>query len=144
VYVGARAVLLVSYGRRWRSERVQLRPRTREFSSKRDTKMHIDTRRLVADLAALAMEACALKALLGATWTRPMADEQRRLARLRRRTTELCVLRAFARGRWHVTSPLREGAYPGMKWDRDAWNAAVAERVAKDYVAAAAREEIAP
>jgi hypothetical protein len=93
----------------------------------------IDVRRLVADLCACADEARALKKILGTTWMRPMADEQKKLARLRRRATELCVLRAFARGRRHVTKAPRDGAYPGMKWDCDAWHARIAERVAKDY-----------
>jgi hypothetical protein len=95
--------------------------------------MEIDSGRLVADLAALANEARQLKKRLRQTWTHPMADEQRRLARARRRATELCVLRAFSRGRYHVQKALREGAYPGMKWDRDEWHARVAGRVAKDY-----------
>jgi hypothetical protein len=95
--------------------------------------MNIDTKRLVADLAALALEARTLKTILHQTWTRPMADEQRRLARLRRRTTELCVLRACSRGRHHVQKPPREGSYPGMVWEREAWHARIAERVAKDY-----------
>jgi len=62
------------------------------------------------------------------TWTRPMADEQRHLARLRWRVTELCVLRAWSRGRRHCArlpdATDEEGA---------AWHAKVAERVAKDY-----------
>jgi hypothetical protein len=95
--------------------------------------MDIDVRRLCADLRALAIESRAMKTILRATWTRPMHDEQRKLARMRRRATELCVLRAFARGRRHVRAPLREGAYPGMKWDCDEWHMKVAERVAKEY-----------
>jgi hypothetical protein len=95
--------------------------------------MDIDNGRLVADLATLAKEARDLKRRLRQTWTRPMAEEQRKLVRVRRRTTELCVLRAFSRGRYHLQRALLEGAYPGMKWDRDEWHTAVAGRVAKDY-----------
>jgi hypothetical protein len=90
----------------------------------------IDLRRLRCDIASAAMQCIELKQSLRRTWTRPMADEQRRLLRLRRRATELHVLHARARGRWHVTAP-PEGE--GEGWDRDAWHARVAERVALDY-----------
>ncbi|HRG99868.1 MAG TPA: hypothetical protein PLR99_26665, partial [Polyangiaceae bacterium] len=53
-------------------------------------------------LRARAEESRALKVLLRATWTRPMAEEQRHLARLRRRITDLCVLGAHLRGRFHL------------------------------------------
>ena len=43
----------------------------------------IDTRRVRADLGALARECRALKDMLTTTWTRPMAAEQRKLGRLR-------------------------------------------------------------
>jgi hypothetical protein len=97
--------------------------------------MTIDTRRLRADLGALGRDCRALKDLLGETWTRPMADEQRRLARLRWRVTELCVLRAWTRRRLHVSRPPRHGAPPERPeaWDREAWHARIAERVQKDY-----------
>src|SRR3982751_4144780 len=95
--------------------------------------MDIDEKKLVLDIIAIAKEARALKAVLRVTWTRPMAEEQKRSARLRRRATELCVLRAWSRGRHHVLKAPREGAYPGMKWDCDAWHTAMAARVARDY-----------
>jgi len=85
----------------------------------------LDTNKLRADLRALAHECRALKDLLGTTWTRPMADEQRHLARLRWRVTEMCVLRAWSRGRRHLALPTgEEGA---------ARHAQIAERAAKDY-----------
>jgi hypothetical protein len=87
----------------------------------------LDTTKLRADLRALAHECRARKDLLGATWTRPMADEQRRLARLRWRVTELCVLRAWSRGRRHCAASRPAGE------EGDAWHAKIAERVAKDY-----------
>jgi hypothetical protein len=101
----------------------------------------IEVDRLVADLRALAAESRALKALLGARWTRSMAEAQKQLVRLRKRTTELCVLRAFSRGRFHARSAPKDGAYhwgtPGVaKWQQHAWHARVAERVAKDYAVA--------
>lgn len=61
-----------------------------------------------------------------------MAEEQRQLLRLRRRITDLCVLVAHLRGRFHLQAPLREGAYPGMTWDRAAWHAEVAARLARE------------
>ena len=50
-----------------------------------------------------------------------MTVNLRRLARLRWKTTERCVLRASLRGKRHVQA--RE----------EAWHHAIAERVAKDY-----------
>jgi hypothetical protein len=93
--------------------------------------MMIDGNKLRADLGALAHECRALKNVLRTTWIRPMADEQRRLTRLKRKVTELCVLRAWSRKRLHVkTVPNIPDA------DADAlasWHEAIAQRVAKDY-----------
>ena len=85
--------------------------------------MMIDGPKLRADLGVLAHECRVLKNVLRRTWTRPMADEQRRLTRLKRRVTDLCVLRAWSRKRLHVRNVE----------DAEAWHAAIAERVAKDY-----------
>jgi hypothetical protein len=65
-----------------------------------------------------------------------MADEQRRLLALRRGITELLVLVAHARGRYHLTSAPRAVREAGSAWDRDAWHARIADRVALDYIAA--------
>jgi hypothetical protein len=73
---------------------------------------------LKTELARLAEDSRRLKRWLRTTWTRPMADVQQELVRVRRRTTELCILRAWLRGKMHLQKPLREGAYPGMEWDR--------------------------
>jgi hypothetical protein len=62
-----------------------------------------------------------------------MADEQRALARLARRMTDLCILRARLRGRWHVTAVPRSHRQAGAAWDREGYNARIAERVALDY-----------
>ena len=86
----------------------------------------IDIRRLRRDIASVSAEIRTLKQISRQTWTRPMADEQRRLLRLAWRATELCVLRARMRGRWHVQQA-------DADWDRDAWHARIAERVALDY-----------
>ena len=85
--------------------------------------MMIDGNKLRADVGALAHECRALKKVLRTTWTGPMADEQRRLTRLKRRVTDLCVLRAWSRKRLHVRNVE----------DAEAWHAAIASRVAKDY-----------
>lgn len=67
-----------------------------------------------------------LKRALRATWTRPMADEQRRRVTLRARITELFVVLAASRGRVHVTRPPRGHAGP---WDARAHADAVVARV---------------
>ena len=94
-------------------------------------------------LDARARESRGLKGLLRATWVRPMAEEQRHLARLRRRITDLCFLRAQLRGRFHLDRAPREGHAEGHAeghheghhegvWDRAAWHAEVAARVARE------------
>lgn len=99
---------------------------------------NVDLDRLRAELAAHAVRSKALKAELRRPWTEPMADVQRALHRCRRRTTELCILRAWMRGRCHLERPLREGAYPDMTWDRARYHVLVAERVAAELAVAVA------
>ena len=96
----------------------------------------IDTRKLRRDIVSTAMDCRALKDVLRRPWTAPMADEQRRLARLARRMTELCILRARMRGRWHVTTVPRDLRGSEAAWDREAHHAKIAERVARDYAIA--------
>jgi hypothetical protein len=102
----------------------------------------IDTQKLRRDIVSTAMASRALKDMLRRTWTAPMADEQRQLARLARRMTELCILRARMRGRWHVTTAPRDIRDSGAAWDREAHHARIAERVARDY--AIAESAVAP
>lgn len=66
--------------------------------------MRIDEVKLADDVVRLVVECIELKTLLRATWTRPMADEQRRYARARRRVTDLFILKAHLRGRVHARS----------------------------------------
>ena len=66
--------------------------------------MQIDTKKLADDVVRLVVECTELKKLLRKTWTRPMADEQRRYARVRRNVTDLFILTAHARGRIHARS----------------------------------------
>ena len=62
----------------------------------------IDRVALVRDLKAIEAEIRPIKRVLGATWTRPMHEEQRRLAWLRVRATELCATLAWSHGKLHV------------------------------------------
>jgi hypothetical protein len=83
-----------------------------------------------ADLRELSSRIQTLKRALGARWTAPMAAEQRELQRLKLRATELCALRAFARGKLHLTkAPL--GADAG--WDALTYHRRVVERLAPSY-----------
>ncbi len=92
--------------------------------------MNIDRNRLRLDIGALAVECRAAKDVLRQTWTKPMADEQRRLVRLRHRMTELCVLTAHLRGKRHVKNP----PFAKTEEEKRAWQEAIATRVAKDYL----------
>jgi hypothetical protein len=94
----------------------------------------IDLKRLRRDLASASARCRELKLVLYRTWTRPMADEQRALAHAAWRVTELCVLLAQRRGRWHLAPP-RDAS-----WDREKEHTRIAERVARDYVIAEAHE----
>jgi hypothetical protein len=97
----------------------------------------IDVVALVRDIRATAEQITALKRALRTRWLRPMADEQRALCRLRRRATELCVLRAWSRGRRHLTRAPRDGFSPLEAWEPDAYHRRVAERVGASYARAA-------
>jgi hypothetical protein len=93
----------------------------------------IDRQRLRRDIASISAQCRELNRVLSRIWTRPTADEQRRKARLARRATELLVLLARTRGRFHITSPPRDLRAAAAPWDRDAWNNRIAARVALDY-----------
>jgi hypothetical protein len=95
--------------------------------------MQIDHEALREALITKSEECRRLKKRLRRTWVEPMADVQRAHVRARRRMTELCVLRAFTRGRRHLKKPLREGAFPGMEWDSERYHQSVAARVAQDF-----------
>ncbi|MCC6558015.1 MAG: hypothetical protein IT372_34140 [Polyangiaceae bacterium] len=102
----------------------------------------IDIQRLRRDIAATSAQCIDMKRLLRRRWEAPMADEQRRLVRLRRRLTELHVLLARARGRFHVATPPHEVRQANASWDREAWSDRVAGRVALDYALAADAQEV--
>jgi hypothetical protein len=85
---------------------------------------------LRADLVAISQEIRDLKRLLRARWTRPMADEQRELCTLKRRATELCALRAFARGRFHLQKAPRDAA---NGWNALLYHQRIVERLGPSY-----------
>lgn len=102
----------------------------------------IDLQRLRRDIAEAAQQCHDIKRALRCRWTAPMADEQRRLVRLRRRATELHILLARARGRFHIATPPHEIRQANASWDRAAWNDRIAERVARDYTLADPAPEV--
>jgi hypothetical protein len=63
-----------------------------------------------------------------------MAKEQQALCELRKRTTRLCVLRAFLRGRHHFRNPPKAGWGPNDVWEPVAYHARIAERTAREYL----------
>ena len=79
----------------------------------------MDIEKLNEDRRALEAQLRAAKTELRTTWTRPMANVQCRLLRLKREATELYILRAWLRGRLHL---------PDAERCRE-----VAERRAPDY-----------
>jgi hypothetical protein len=103
----------------------------------------IDLRQVRRDVASAAAASVTLKKVLRARWDRPMGDDQRALSRLQRRMTELFVLLACARGRFHVAAPPRSLRDAGAAWDREAYRARIAERVALDYTTSGDTKEAA-
>jgi hypothetical protein len=94
----------------------------------------IDRPRLVADIVILIADCIVLKKALRTRWERPMVEEQRRLARVRRKLTGLFVLLAASRGRLHVRRP-PEGVAPDG-WEAETHARAVATRLAAAYAPA--------
>ncbi len=99
----------------------------------------IDTNRLKHDIEQLIAECTDLKSVLRATWTKPMADEQRRHLAVRRRLTERFVLLAHTRRKQHITH--RPRSLPeGEEWNVIEHNTRIAERLAPDYARASEGE----
>lgn len=82
------------------------------------------------DVRAIAEQIRELKRELGTRWTRPMADSQRALRRLKLRATELCALRAFSRGKLHVS---KSPHGPECVCDPLAYHRRIAERLGPSY-----------
>jgi hypothetical protein len=81
--------------------------------------MTINIPKLKQDRRELEDRIRAVKKELRSTWTKPMANLQYELISLKRQATELCILRAWTRGRHHL---------PDAEYCKE-----VAERVAKRY-----------
>jgi hypothetical protein len=90
----------------------------------------LDFHSLRADIRAISAQIGTLKRQLRTTWTRPMANEQRELERLKLRATELCSLGAFARGKLHLQRA-RRGA--PSDWDALVYHRRIAERLGPSY-----------
>jgi hypothetical protein len=104
-----------------------------------------DRSRLRDDILTHARESVRLKTLLRTRWERPMAEEQRRHARLRRRLTELHILYAASRAvaatapkGLHVVHPPCDARDTSAAFDAVAYNTRVAARVLNEYALTAA------
>lgn len=86
--------------------------------------MELNIPQLKQDRRELEEQIREVKKQLRSTWTKPMANEQYQLIGLKRKATELCILRAWARGRHHL---------PDADYCKE-----VAERIAVRYQAEAA------
>ncbi len=84
--------------------------------------MHIDVSKIIANIKLTEAEIRPIKELLRKRWTEPMAAFQQKLMRLKRRATELYVLRAHLRGRVHAQNRSAE------------WSKRVAERTSLAYL----------
>ena len=98
----------------------------------------IDSRRLIHDIAALTLDCIHLTSVLRATWTKPMADEQRRLLHARRQVTDLLVLLATSRQRLHILHAPREVRcaspdFDPSTWDAKSYNLTIANRLLETY-----------
>jgi hypothetical protein len=62
----------------------------------------IDINRLRAERRRIDAQIRVLKSELRTCWTRPMVAEQRELLALKHEATELCILRAWLRGKQHL------------------------------------------
>jgi hypothetical protein len=90
----------------------------------------LNSSKICSDISQLAADCIHLKSLLRTTWTRPMAEEQQRLVRVRRRLTELFVLLAYSRKKLHVIRAPRD--FVG-DWDAAAYHQQIAMRLMPDY-----------
>ena len=92
--------------------------------------MSFDIPKIIADIKFTAEEIRPLKRRLRQRWTEPMAETQRTLLRLKRKATELNVLRAFIRGRIHLHH--RPHWWSG-EWEPRSAAERIAERVGLAY-----------
>lgn len=73
----------------------------------KNLEMNIDINQLRMARRRIDAQIRVLKSDLRTRWTRPMVDEQRQLLALKYEATELCILRAWLRGKSHVADPER-------------------------------------
>jgi hypothetical protein len=97
--------------------------------------LHLNHSLLRADIRALSAEIRALKRVLRTRWHRPMSSEQRLLAQLGRRATELCALRALSRGKLHLRKAPRGAA---ADWNAATYHERIAARLAPSYTSSLA------
>jgi hypothetical protein len=69
--------------------------------------MNIDINQLRMERRRIDAQIRVLKSDLRTRWTRPMVDVQRQLLAAKHEATELCILRAWLRGKSHVADPER-------------------------------------
>jgi hypothetical protein len=97
----------------------------------------IDSDRLVKDIEAIVADCIHLKSALRTRWTKPMAEEQKQLIRVRRALTERFILLAASRRRIHIIhAPRQVRDQPGFDaktWDAAAYNATIATRLLPEY-----------
>jgi hypothetical protein len=67
----------------------------------------MDIQQLKNDRKALEERIREVKSELRTTWTRPMGDVQAEHLRLKKEATGLCILRAWLRGKLHITDAER-------------------------------------
>ena len=92
----------------------------------------IDVPALRAALRDTALAIIAVKRRLRSPWTEPMAHQQRQLLALKDKATQLCILRAYLRGRYHLQRPPRRIAATAP-WDRQAFHRTAAAHAADRY-----------
>lgn len=97
----------------------------------------IDINRLQQALAGVAEGIKAIKKVLRSPWPEgeEMAPKQWELHKLQRRATELCVLRARLRGRYHIKVAPRMFRDAGVAWDAEQYHAKIAGKLAEEFAA---------
>lgn len=98
----------------------------------------IDLPRLQQAMAAAAEASKDIKKVLRAPWPEgeEMGPRQWELHKLQRRATELCVLRARLRGRYHLSVAPRAFRDAGLAWDQEGYHAKIAGKLAEEFAAA--------
>lgn len=97
----------------------------------------IDIVRLQQAMAVAAEAIKAIKKVLRAPWVagEEMGPRQWELLKLQRRATELCVLRARLRGRYHIRVAPRSYRDAGLAWDQEGYHAKIAGKLAEEFAA---------